>query len=208
MASLGTRTRDVGDDAGEYNDRVKRARLATTTTTTSSSTTSSSSSSSSSSSPADYPHTNGNGANHDAVELDSDSDDEFSVTMPTTTAVEYHENFDEDTEAAASNHPLDTPLRPIDSIPGVIERIVLENFMCHSNLQIDFNKHINFISGVNGSMLCYLLHREHHTDTGTGTSTSMPLGAEHNFDIVLLISCYVYTVWFKVERALSWLGWR
>jgi len=47
--------------------------------------------------------------------------------------------------------PEEAEMRLIDSIPGVIERIELENFMCHANLEIEFNKHINFISGVNGS---------------------------------------------------------
>ncbi|KAL6639820.1 hypothetical protein ACP70R_022642 [Stipagrostis hirtigluma subsp. patula] len=34
---------------------------------------------------------------------------------------------------------------------GTISRIRLENFMCHSSLQIDLGDHVNFITGQNGS---------------------------------------------------------
>ncbi|GAB4844106.1 hypothetical protein Ancab_037413 [Ancistrocladus abbreviatus] len=34
---------------------------------------------------------------------------------------------------------------------GTIARIRLENFMCHSNLQIEFGDYVNFITGQNGS---------------------------------------------------------
>ncbi|KAL9266845.1 Structural maintenance of chromosomes protein 6B-like protein [Drosera capensis] len=34
---------------------------------------------------------------------------------------------------------------------GTIARIKLENFMCHENLQIEFDDHVNFITGQNGS---------------------------------------------------------
>lgn len=34
---------------------------------------------------------------------------------------------------------------------GTILRIKLENFMCHSNLQIEFGEWVNFITGQNGS---------------------------------------------------------
>lgn len=34
---------------------------------------------------------------------------------------------------------------------GIIRRIRVENFMCHSNLSIDLNPHVNFITGQNGS---------------------------------------------------------
>ncbi|XP_077235428.1 P-loop containing nucleoside triphosphate hydrolases superfamily protein isoform X2 [Tasmannia lanceolata] len=34
---------------------------------------------------------------------------------------------------------------------GIISRIRLENFMCHSSLQIDFGEWVNFITGQNGS---------------------------------------------------------
>lgn len=34
---------------------------------------------------------------------------------------------------------------------GTIVRIRLENFMCHSNLDIEFGDWVNFITGQNGS---------------------------------------------------------
>jgi hypothetical protein len=34
---------------------------------------------------------------------------------------------------------------------GTISRIRLENFMCHSSLQIELGSHVNFITGQNGS---------------------------------------------------------
>ncbi|GAB2284966.1 hypothetical protein Dimus_019421 [Dionaea muscipula] len=42
--------------------------------------------------------------------------------------------------------------RHLSSAPaGTISRIRLENFMCHSNLQIEFGDYVNFITGQNGS---------------------------------------------------------
>lgn len=35
---------------------------------------------------------------------------------------------------------------------GIISRIRLENFMCHSSLEIEFGDWVNFITGQNGSM--------------------------------------------------------
>ncbi|CAI0377849.1 unnamed protein product [Linum tenue] len=40
---------------------------------------------------------------------------------------------------------------PTPSGAGTIKRIRLENFMCHSNLQIELGPRINFITGQNGS---------------------------------------------------------
>ena len=37
------------------------------------------------------------------------------------------------------------------SVPGIIQRIQLENFMCHEKLDWEPNKNINFLTGVNGS---------------------------------------------------------
>ena len=34
---------------------------------------------------------------------------------------------------------------------GQIKRVKVTNFMCHSNMVVDFNEHVNFISGPNGS---------------------------------------------------------
>lgn len=34
---------------------------------------------------------------------------------------------------------------------GKVARIVLQNFMCHSNFAVDFNDHINLMVGQNGS---------------------------------------------------------
>ena len=39
----------------------------------------------------------------------------------------------------------------LSSVPGVIERIQLENFMCHEELDWQPNRNVNFIMGVNGS---------------------------------------------------------
>lgn len=40
---------------------------------------------------------------------------------------------------------------------GTIRRIRVENFMCHSNLSIDFIDRVNFITGQNGSKF-YVVH--------------------------------------------------
>lgn len=34
---------------------------------------------------------------------------------------------------------------------GTVKRIRLENFMCHSNLEIELGEWVNFITGQNGS---------------------------------------------------------
>ena len=33
---------------------------------------------------------------------------------------------------------------------GTIEKIYLENFMCHDKLEVSFDEHINFVVGANG----------------------------------------------------------
>ncbi|KAF7146871.1 hypothetical protein RHSIM_Rhsim03G0166000 [Rhododendron simsii] len=40
---------------------------------------------------------------------------------------------------------------PYHSQAGIISKIRLENFMCHSNLEIEFGDSINFVTGQNGS---------------------------------------------------------
>ena len=34
---------------------------------------------------------------------------------------------------------------------GVIEKILLINFMCHKRLEVNFNTNVNFVHGRNGS---------------------------------------------------------
>ncbi|XP_011621369.1 structural maintenance of chromosomes protein 6B isoform X1 [Amborella trichopoda] len=49
---------------------------------------------------------------------------------------------------------MDTPrafVNPHRYGAGIISKISLENFMCHSSLQIDLGEHVNFITGQNGS---------------------------------------------------------
>lgn len=36
-------------------------------------------------------------------------------------------------------------------VAGQIYRLSLRNFMCHENLSVEFNRHVNVISGTNGS---------------------------------------------------------
>ena len=37
------------------------------------------------------------------------------------------------------------------SEPGVIEKVYIENFMCHERLEFDFGQNVNFVIGCNGS---------------------------------------------------------
>ncbi|KAK1272381.1 hypothetical protein QJS04_geneDACA012444 [Acorus gramineus] len=37
------------------------------------------------------------------------------------------------------------------ALAGIVSRIRLENFMCHSSLHIEFGDHVNFVTGQNGS---------------------------------------------------------
>ena len=41
---------------------------------------------------------------------------------------------------------------------GVIEKIVLINFMCHKHYEVELDSNINFIIGPNGSMLVRVNH--------------------------------------------------
>ncbi|GAA0169490.1 DNA metabolism protein [Lithospermum erythrorhizon] len=34
---------------------------------------------------------------------------------------------------------------------GILTKICLQNFMCHTNLEIELGDHVNFITGLNGS---------------------------------------------------------
>lgn len=36
-------------------------------------------------------------------------------------------------------------------LAGRVEKIQMTNFMCHSNLEVTFNRRINFVTGRNGS---------------------------------------------------------
>jgi structural maintenance of chromosomes protein 6 len=45
----------------------------------------------------------------------------------------------------------ETSIFQMGSHSGVIERVELTNFMCHANLALEFNPHVNFIVGKNGS---------------------------------------------------------
>jgi structural maintenance of chromosomes protein 6 len=38
-----------------------------------------------------------------------------------------------------------------DSGAGQIKEVHVTNFMCHSNMRVEFRPHVNFISGPNGS---------------------------------------------------------
>lgn len=40
---------------------------------------------------------------------------------------------------------------------GIISKIKLENFMCHSSLQIELGDWVNFVTGQNGSKSSFLL---------------------------------------------------
>lgn len=46
---------------------------------------------------------------------------------------------------------------------GIVSRIRLENFMCHSNLEIELGDWVNFVTGQNGSESLFLpASNSHH----------------------------------------------
>ena len=49
------------------------------------------------------------------------------------------------------DHRQSNPFNDQQTSSGKILRIRLENFMCHSNLEIEFGDWVNFITGQNGS---------------------------------------------------------
>lgn len=60
---------------------------------------------------------------------------------------------DEDDDDGVEDIHLSKKQKKDESDAGIIERIVLENFMCHKHLDVAFGNNINFIVGVNGSMI-------------------------------------------------------
>ncbi len=40
---------------------------------------------------------------------------------------------------------------------GIVEKVVLQHFMCHKYLEMNFGSNVNFIIGRNGSKFCVIL---------------------------------------------------
>ncbi len=57
---------------------------------------------------------------------------------------------EEEEEVASPNEEL----KRTEAEIGIIERIRLENFMCHKHLELNFGPNINFVVGANGSKCC------------------------------------------------------
>ncbi|XP_062569869.1 structural maintenance of chromosomes protein 6-like, partial [Saccostrea cucullata] len=57
------------------------------------------------------------------------------------------QNYDVNTGSQPQNYNLNTREADI----GIVEKICLKNFMCHSRLEISLGPHVNFIVGRNGS---------------------------------------------------------
>jgi hypothetical protein len=47
---------------------------------------------------------------------------------------------------------------PTEADAGIIERIYLENFLCHSKLDVALGPNLNFIHGKNGSAFCVCMY--------------------------------------------------
>ncbi|KAK9816925.1 hypothetical protein WJX72_007128 [[Myrmecia] bisecta] len=64
---------------------------------------------------------------------------------------------------------------PGTGLPGHLKTVRLENFMCHEHLEVEFNDHVTFISGTNGSGKSAVLQAIQQAlgvraaDTGRGT---------------------------------------
>jgi hypothetical protein len=83
------------------------------------------------------------------------------VASPPKRARRNHEE-ENNKENDSSSHQLTSPIRDLYSDrnmnpqgkppeAGVIQRIYVENFMCHRKLTVDLCRNVNFISGQNGS---------------------------------------------------------
>ncbi|KAG4076078.1 hypothetical protein HA402_011424 [Bradysia odoriphaga] len=77
-----------------------------------------------------------------------------SEKLPTSSK-RRHVSTDDEESDDAEMQMVDTSVRlktnPITNRSGKINKIVLKNFMCHSNLVIEFNKNVNLLIGNNGS---------------------------------------------------------
>ncbi|XP_037041026.1 structural maintenance of chromosomes protein 6 isoform X2 [Bradysia coprophila] len=72
-----------------------------------------------------------------------------------TSSKRRHVSSDDEESDDAEMQMVDTSVQlkmnPIANRSGKINKIILKNFMCHSNLVIEFNKNVNLLIGNNGS---------------------------------------------------------
>ena len=129
--------------------RQKSTSTATTITTTTTTTTTtknndSTNSNSSSTSNNNNKYSNRNNNN------DSSSNNRNAMMIDGDVSDQEEYETDEDVESTATYE------RPTDGLssseaPGIISRIMCENFMCHESLNLPLNNRVNFITGRNGS---------------------------------------------------------
>ena len=98
-----------------------------------------------------------------------------------------------DSDSMVSTGRLRTLYRPT---AGVIKRIRLENFMCHSNLEIELGEWVNFITGQNGSQYLTILL---WTQSGLGLFFPGCVYILLPFCVASLlteiVTCYVLCLW-------------
>jgi len=84
-------------------------------------------------------------------DVDEDEEEEFIMNRPKRTEKKRREpeRYDEEEEQEEAAHFGNE--RDAEAEAGIIEKIRLENFMCHRHLELSFGPNINFIVGVNGS---------------------------------------------------------
>ena len=66
---------------------------------------------------------------------------------------EASEIVDDEATEGESEEEVEEDFEQMYKIAGQIKTMRLVNFMCHKNFMVDFNAHINFITGQNGSKL-------------------------------------------------------
>lgn len=82
---------------------------------------------------------------------ESDDEEQRPVKSHRKVAETFQEDDDDDSDdenPLSHNHDNENNAK-IEA--GQIVRVYVENFMCHRKFTVDFNRHINFVNGQNGS---------------------------------------------------------
>jgi hypothetical protein len=80
-----------------------------------------------------------------------DSDEDESYKKPVKTSRSKVRKFSDDEEDENVDVDISEDDEKLDYEAGQICKVYVENFMCHRKFTLEFNRHLNFVNGQNGS---------------------------------------------------------